>query len=202
MKDQQPQTRIQAKNRALIMAAGLDVFSQYGLRGSTLDQIATAAKLSKPNVLYYFSSKDAIYTAILERLLETWLDPLRELNATGEPIDEILGYVSRKLTLSREFPRESRMFANEILQGAPHIADELSGDLRRLVEEKSQVIQGWIDLGRIRPIDPKHLFFSIWSQTQHYADFETQVSAVLGKEDYFGEASDHVETMFRRILTP
>ena len=49
-------TRIQEKNIAAILEAALEVFSQHGFRGATLDQIAKAASLSKPNLLYYFSS--------------------------------------------------------------------------------------------------------------------------------------------------
>ena len=202
MTEPAPLTRIQQKNRTTILAAGLDVFSKFGFRGSTLDQIAITASLSKPNLLYYFPSKDAIYTALLERLLETWLDPLRALDANGDPVAEILSYAQRKLRMSREYPRESRMFANEILQGAPHIADDLSGDLRVLVDEKAGVIQAWVDAGKLQTLNPHHLIFSIWSQTQHYADFETQISAVLGKDDFFAEAEQHVDTMFRRMLTP
>ena len=43
----------------------------------------------------------------------------------GDPVAEILNYVRRKLEMSRDFPRESRLFANEMLQGAPHAIDVL-----------------------------------------------------------------------------
>lgn len=197
-----PPTRIQKRNRAAILSAGLDVFSKFGFRGSTLDQIAETAGLSKPNLLYYFPSKEAIHTTLLERLLDTWLDPLIAMDPTGDPVDEILSYAQRKLVMSRDFPRESRLFANEILQGAPHIADHLSGDLKQLVDEKATVIQGWIDAGRIKPVNPHHLIFSIWSLTQHYADFDVQVRAVLGDTDPFEGAAAHIDTIFRRTLTP
>ncbi|SFR52251.1 transcriptional regulator, TetR family [Yoonia tamlensis] len=197
-----PKTRIQQRNRAAIMSAGLEIFSQYGLRGSTLDRIAETAGLSKPNLLYYFPSKDAIYTALLEKLLETWLDPLVKMDAEGDPIREILGYVRRKLTMSRDFPRESRLFANEILQGAPHIEEHLSVDLRALVAEKAVVIKKWEAAGKIAPVDPYHLIFSIWSTTQHYADFDVQVRAVLGGDDPFDDAMNYLDTLFRRMLTP
>lgn len=197
-----PQTRIQARNRAAILAAGLDVFSKFGFRGATLDQIAEAASLSKPNLLYYFPSKDAIYTALLERLLETWLDPLKEMQSDGEPVEEILGYVRRKLDMSRDYPRESRLFANEIVQGAPHIASHLSGDLKELVDEKAAIIRGWIDAGDLADVDPHHLIFSIWSLTQHYADFDVQVRAVLGHDNPYPGAAMHLDRLFRRLLTP
>ena len=197
-----PLTRIQKRNQAAILSAGLDIFSQFGFRGSTLDQIAEAAGLSKPNLLYYFPSKEAIHTTLLERLLDTWLDPLKALNPTGEPIAEILDYVHRKLELSRNFPRESRLFANEILQGAPHIASHLTGELRTLVDEKAAILRSWQEAGRIAPVDPHHLIFSIWSLTQHYADFDVQVRAVLGDTDPFEGAAVHLDLIFRRMLMP
>ncbi|MBO6777807.1 MAG: TetR family transcriptional regulator C-terminal domain-containing protein [Marinibacterium sp.] len=195
-------TRIQVKNRAAILEAALEIFSTHGFRGSTVDQIAQAAGLSKPNLLYYFSSKEAIYTALLEQLLDTWLDPLRALAHDGDPLEEILAYVRRKLQMSRAYPRESRLFANEIVQGAPRIHDALSGELKTLVDAKSNVISSWIDDGRLAPVHPQHLIFSIWSMTQHYADFDVQVRAVLGDEDPFDGAPEFVETLFRRLLTP
>ena len=197
-----PKTRIQQRNHAAILSAGLDVFSRYGFRGSTLDQIAEAAGLSKPNLLYYFPSKEAIHTALLEQLLDTWLDPLKALDPKGEPIAEIMAYMRRKLALSRDFPRESRLFANEILQGAPHIGDHLRGELRDLVDEKANALQHWQSEGQIAPVDPHHLIFSIWAQTQHYADFDVQVRAVLGDTDPLTGAAAHLDTVFRRILTP
>ncbi|MDX8346390.1 TetR family transcriptional regulator C-terminal domain-containing protein [Cognatiyoonia sp. IB215446] len=195
-------TRIQQRNRSAILDAGLEVFSQYGFRGSTLDQIAEAAGLSKPNLLYYFPSKEAVHTALLERLLENWLAPLQALDPTGDPIQEILGYAQRKLALSRDYPRESRLFANEILQGAPRIHNILRGDLKTMVDDKAAIISGWAEEGQIADIDPHHLIFSIWAFTQHYADFDVQVRAVLGDKPPYDGAAVFLETLYEKLLTP
>lgn len=198
-----PRTRIQQKNSETIIDAALDVFSASGFRGATLDQIAEVAGLSKPNLLYYFPSKEAIHLALLNQLLDTWLDPLRAMDPNGEPLAEIMGYVRKKLEISRNFPRESRLFANEILQGAPHMRDAIEGDLKTLVDEKTVVLQGWMDAGKIAPLPPVHLVFSIWALTQHYADFDVQVRAVLGPDhDPFAEAEAFLEILFRRLLSP
>ena len=200
----QPQkkpSRIQLRNRRLILDAALDVFSQHGFRGATLDQIATAAGLSKPNVLYYFDGKEDIHQTLLTQLLATWLDPMRAMNPDGDAKAEILAYMRRKLAMSRDYPRESRLFANEILQGAPRILDNLNGELRDLVDEKSAVIQGWMDAGQIAQVDPRHLIFSIWSLTQHYADFDVQVRAVLGGQDPMPGAQKFLDVLFERLLT-
>ena len=199
---QKTESRIQKKNQAAILAAGLEVFSQYGFRGSTLDQIAQAAGLSKPNVLYYFSSKDAIYVALLSRLLGDWMKPVYAINPAGDPVEEILQYAKIKLDMSRRYPAESRLFANEIIQGAPRIIDVLSGELHDTMQSLAKVVEGWVNQGRIRPVHPYHLFFSIWSMTQHYADFDKQIRAVMGGEDPFIGAKAHLEDMIRRLLTP
>jgi TetR/AcrR family transcriptional regulator len=196
-------TKIQARNHAAILDAALDIFSRSGYRGATLDQIAEAAGLSKPNLLYYFPSKDLVYTSVLNHLLQTWLDPLRSLDPAGDPVAEILGYVRRKVELSRDHPRESRLFANEMLQGAPHMKQILQTDLRALVEQKAAVLQTWMDQGRIARVNPVHLVFSIWALTQHYSDFDVQVRAVLGPgHDPFAEAGDFLATLYARLLTP
>jgi TetR/AcrR family transcriptional regulator len=198
------QTRIQKEKTEQILNAALNVFSTYGFRGSTIDQIATEAGLSKPNILYYFDGKDAIHNVLLSRLLTTWLEPLEHMQDSDDPIGEICAYVTRKLEMARDFPRESRLFANEILQGAPHIIDDLTGPLRNLTQQKADLIQSWITAGKIAPVDPHHLIFSIWATTQHYADFDVQVNAVLSPhtEDRFEYAAQHLNTMFRKTLEP
>ncbi len=204
MGKQRPRTRIQEKNRATILDAALEVFSQHGFRGTTLDQIASAAGLSKPNVLYYFPSKEAIHRELLSGLMDTWLKPLQALEEADDPVDALLGYVERKLEMSRDMPRESRLFAGEVLQGAPRFGAFVAGQLKTLVDEKAALIQSWIDAGRIAPVDPYHLLFSIWATTQHYADFDTQVRALLAPEGnaHFDGARTFLLGMYGKLLRP
>jgi TetR/AcrR family transcriptional regulator len=197
-------TRIQREKTEAILAAALDVFSTHGFRGATLDQIADAAGLSKPNLLYWFASKEEVHRMLLTRLLDTWLEPLQHIDADGDPVAEIVGYVRRKLEMARDYPRESRLFAGEILQGAPHVGDMLGGELRALVDAKAAVIAAWARAGRIAPVDPRHLIFSIWAATQHYADFDAQVRAVLATDDRarFDDAADFLTGLYARALAP
>ena len=207
-KNSRTKTRIQKENETRILTAALDVFSENGFRGATLDRIASTASMSKPNLLYYFKSKEEIHVALLTGLLDVWLAPLREINPQGEPADEIGSYIRRKLESSRQFPRESRLFANEMLAGAPHIGAFLQDELKQLVDEKAAIFQNWIDNQRLAPCDPRHLLFAIWSTTQHYADFSVQVRHVLGLQpgdvSYYDEAARMLETLFlgQLMLSP
>ena len=196
-------TRIQQKNRDLILQAALEAFSTNGFRGATIDQIARAARMSKPNVLYYFGSKDEIHKALLTALLDMWLAPMQQIDAEGDPLPEVLRYVQAKLQMSRDFPRESKLFAYEILQGAPHLTEVLGGGLRQIVDRTVEVLEGWMRDGRLASVEPRHLIFSIWAMTQHYADFEIQVRAVLGPgRDPYKEGSVFLDDLYRKLLAP
>jgi TetR/AcrR family transcriptional regulator len=199
-----PRTRIQKRNMAAILEAALEVFSTHGFKGATLDEIARTAHLSKPNLLYYFASKDAIHRSLITQLLDMWLAPLESLDPIGDPVEEIVAYTLRKLEMARDYPRESRLFANEIVQGAPRILDQIEGPLKNLVDEKSDLIREWIAAGRLADIDPYHLIFSIWATTQHYADFDVQVRGILGSDgpDHFDDAATFLAHLYRRALTP
>jgi TetR/AcrR family transcriptional regulator len=198
-------TRIQAANEEKILDAALEVFSTWGYRGATVDQIAALAGMTKPNLLYYFRRKEDIYLAVLERTHEMWLEPLEHLDPAGDPATEIAAYVDRKLEMSRDNPKASRLFAMEILQGAPVLGATLSGRLKTLVDEKAAVIHGWIAAGHLAPVDPHHLIFMIWATTQHYADFDAQIRAVLGQRtnarDHFETAKATMDRVFLRGIT-
>lgn len=196
-------SRIQLRNRKKIMTAALEVFSQHGYRGATLDQIAEAAGMSKPNLIYYFDGKEAIHVAVLNALMDEWLAPLAEMDPDGDPLQEILGYIRRKMEMSRKYPRESRLFANEILQGAPRMAPHLKSTLKPLFEEKCALIEGWAADGRLAQTDARQLVLSIWAITQHYADFEAQIRVLIPDESGgWADANAHVEQLFRKLLTP
>ena len=197
-------TRIQAQNEARILRAALDVFSVNSYRGATVDQIAAASGMSKANVLYYFNRKQDIYTAVLEQTLSVWLDPLDKLDPDGDPIEEIWKYTLQKLTLSKKDPLASRLFANEILAGAPIIRPFLETELKNLVTQKCVVIQRWIDAGQLVAVNPMHLLFLIWSCTQHYADFAPQTTALhaVSEDILFEEAENTLRLILTRGLAP
>jgi len=176
-----PRKRQQGDKRSAILSAALGLFSRFGLHGTTVDQVAARAKVSKSNLLYYFASKEELYVAVLRDLLHVWLEPLRGFSADQDPREAIASYIRNKLVLSRDRPDASRLFCLEMVQGAPLLRDELANELRELVERKSAVIRAWVTEGQLAPVEPHHLVFALWATTQHYADFAVQVQAVTGR---------------------
>lgn len=193
---QKKRSRIQIINQQKVLDAGTEIFARYGSRGATIDQIAEMAGMSKPNLLYYFKSKKEIYLGVLEQTLNKWLLCLMEWDVTGTPEETITNYIEKKFEFSRDHAAGSRVFANEIQEGAPILKTLLGEDLKRLVDEDTRVIKGWIKDKKIRPIEPVHLIFMIWAVTQHYADFSAQIETLTGKtladDDFYKQAKKTV----------
>lgn len=171
--------RIRQDNEAIILPAAERVFARFGFRGATMQQIADAAMLPKANLHYYFGNKQTLYLRVLEQILDDWLAPMDVITADADPKTALEAYARQKIALSFTRPEASRLFANEILQGAQAVLTLLQTTLRRLVEEKAAILDGWIAAGKLRPIDTTHFFFTVWSMTQSYADFDIQIAAII-----------------------
>ena len=200
--------RSRASIERRILEAAESVFAETGFNGATTAEIARRAGIPKANLHYYFNTKDELYQKVLTGVLNTWLHTADEITAEADPARALAHYITAKIELAREQPIPSRVFANEIIHGAPHLGPYLETSLRNWVDQKSKVIKGWIAAGKMREVDPRHLLFMIWASTQTYADFASQISAVLGKEqlsaqDYKGVAKQVTEIILRGCgLTP
>lgn len=171
-----------AQKRNILLNAALDVFSTYGFNGASLDEIAQLADMHKSNIFYYYENKEALYVEVLTTVLQKWLAPLQSLEVELEPAQALTNYLMLKIEVSRNQPKASKLFALEIIQGAPHILPILKGPLKKLFKRKAKVIQNWQEQGKIAAgIDPELLILNIWAITQNYADFSTQIEMVMGK---------------------
>lgn len=176
-----PGGRIRQANEAALLDAAEAVFAEKGYGGATTGEIAARAGMPKANLHYYFRTKDDIYKAVLDRILALWLAAFDPSAAGDDPVVVLEAYIRAKIRLSRERPQASRVFASELLRGAPAIRGFLTVSLRRWVERQAAVMERWIASGRMDPVDPVHLLFLIWAATQTYADFDPQIRAVTGK---------------------
>jgi TetR/AcrR family transcriptional regulator len=193
--------RIRQENRARILKAAEQVFAEKGFSGATTSAVAEKAGLPKANVHYYFRTKEALYREVIGNIVDLWLHALREFTEADDPAEVLTEYVRAKVMYSKKRPHASRIFANEIVHGAPVLKDYLATDLRNWVEEKSLVLRRWEEMGKMDSVDPHHLFFMLWASTQTYADFEVQISAVLGKRKLSDKDYEQaVETITHVVL--
>ncbi|WP_335685355.1 TetR/AcrR family transcriptional regulator [Sneathiella sp.] len=193
------QGRIRLANMERIMKAAEKVFAESGFRGATTSAIALEADLPKANIHYYFGTKEKLYRAVLDDIVDVWLSSFKGLGESDDPAATLSDYIRSKMELSKSRPEASRVFANELIRGAPRINTYLSTELKDWVDDKAALIDTWIDQGKMAPVDSKHLIFHIWALTQTWADFESQWSAILGREN--GLTDEDFEVATNNIIT-
>ncbi|MEP7729773.1 TetR/AcrR family transcriptional regulator [Marinomonas primoryensis] len=186
MADQRVRRTKQSMNREVlesrILRSAEIIFAAKGFSGASMERIAEISKISKQNLIYYFPNKDLLYKRVLKEILDIWIEKLSLLESDGAtPEDVIRGYVREKMQLSRLYPNGSKVFAHEVISGAPVLKDYLLSHLKPQFDRDVKLVKSWINKGLIDDIDPEHLFFTIWAATQTYADFSIQMEILLGK---------------------
>ena len=174
--------QIRTDNRAKIIAIAEMEFAEFGYKGASIMNIAKRANMPRANVHYYFKSKLELYKKVLTDILQLWNQAFNQITPEDDPADAIAAYIRAKVMYSKTNPLASKIFANEIIHGAPRINEYLNSDFRDWLRSKSAVMEHWIKQKKMDPVDPLFLIMLIWSATQHYADFSTQVNAVLDKK--------------------
>lgn len=172
------------KSTEVILQAAEKVFVERGYGGASMQAIADEAGLPKANIHYYFTSKEKLYSEVLTKIIASWNSVMDSVSVYDDPAKVLEQFIYTKVELAYRFPQASKLFAMEIIQGAPHLKDYIRMDMRNWVREKSKVFQTWMDQGKMKNVDPVHLIFLIWSSTQHYADFETQVLTIMNRAEY------------------
>lgn len=190
-------SRIREKNEELILKAAEVIFAQRGFGAATTQEIAQAAEIPKANLHYYFNTKEDLYARVLENILDTWLTAAEDFDENHDPAEALENYIRTKVELSRTCPDASKIFAKEIISGAPFLETHLRNEINPWINAKAKIIETWIKDGKMAQVDVRHLFFLIWSMTQTYADFSTQMSIVLGKEKLL---EDDFETAANLII--
>lgn len=191
---------IRDHNYQVILAAAEKEFAMYGYNGASIQMIADRAGLPKASIHYYFVSKEKLYLALLDNIIHLWNNYFDEIKAEDDPAEVLDRFIRKKVELSYSNPLSSRVFAMEIIQGAPHLRSYIRSEMRTWVRNKVTVMEEWIRRKRMKPIDPMHLIFLIWSSTQHYADFESQVLMIMNRAEYEREMVDEIANFLSDMI--
>ncbi|WP_137112468.1 TetR/AcrR family transcriptional regulator [Rhodobacter sp. SY28-1] len=195
-------TDIRRENERAILEAAEKVFAEAGFGGATMQLIADMAGLPKANLHYYFATKEDLYRRVVQQIFEIWLDAASSFDNAPGPVEGIGAYIDAKMDISRTHPHGSKVWASEVMHGAPVIQDYLETTLRDWTNGRIAVIQRWIDEGKMQPVNPRHLLYMLWATTQHYADFGHQIQTLNGgaalTEKQWKEAKASVKDMVLR----
>ena len=166
---------IRRRNIEKILQAAEKVFAEKGYGGTSMGDIAEQAELPRTNLHYYFSTKDELYLAVLQDLLDVWKQDALCFEMFDDPRVVLASYIRAKMNHSRSRPLGSKIWAEEMLHGAPLLGASLDESLVPWAQLKEAKIRRWVEDKRILPVEPTALLYMIWASTQHYADFGYQV---------------------------
>jgi len=193
---------IRQQNETLILQAAEKVFAEAGFGGATMQLIADMAGLPKANLHYYFATKEDLYRRVVQNIFEIWLHAADSMDKAPGPVEGIGAYIDAKMEISRRHPDGSKVWASEVMHGAPVIQDYLETTLRDWTTGRAELIRAWIKAGKMAPVDPEHLLYMLWATTQHYADFGHQIETLNGGKPLtnaqWQAAKDSVKSMILR----
>ncbi|MGA2492685.1 MAG: TetR family transcriptional regulator C-terminal domain-containing protein [Roseiarcus sp.] len=169
---------IREENERAILAAAEAEFAEQGFGGATMAAIAARAGVPKPNVYYYFPTKERLYRAVVERVLNEWLEAASSFDTSDDPAEALTSYIGAKMDLARAMPLGSKIWASEIMRGAPAIQDFLDTTLTQWVRSRERVVRRWIADGKLKPIEPRVLLYMIWATTQQYANAAHEIATL------------------------
>lgn len=189
---------IRLENERLILQAAEKIFAHQGFGGASMQQIADEAGLPKANLHYYFPTKLTLYRQVVQNIFQIWLDAASSFDGAKSPEEGIGAYIDAKMEISRRHPNGSKVWASEVMHGAPVVQDYLEDALQDWTDGRMEIIQRWIDEGALRAINPRHLLYMLWATTQHYADFGHQVETLNGgplTDAQWAEAKESVKNI-------
>ena len=169
---------IRRSNVEKILLGAEQVFAEKGFAGTAMADIAAHVQVPRSNLHYYFSTKTDLYSAVLLALLEVWKQDALCFETYDDPRLVLSSYIRAKMNHSRTRPHGSKVWANEMIHGAPTLGLALDASLYDWAKMKEAKIRQWVQDKRILPVEPSSLLYMIWASTQHYADFDHQVMII------------------------
>jgi AcrR family transcriptional regulator len=102
-------------NRENILKIARDIFSKYGFKKTTLDDIANAVRKGKSSLYYYFESKEDLFQAVIMKEVDILAHELEiVINRNTDPIDKLRDYILTKLATFRSLANFYHAIENDV----------------------------------------------------------------------------------------
>ena len=152
-----------ATTRDRVLDAALAGFGRRGYEATSLDELAGDLGVTKQTILYYFSSKDALLKAVIDRSADELADVLEAaLRRAGGGFDRVEAIVRSvfRLALRRV---ELLGLLKEVSRLGPPATGWLMGRLEPLIARATAFLAAEMDSGVFRRQDPRLLLLSTYS---------------------------------------
>jgi len=182
--------------KALILEAALKRFANHGYSGVSLSEIAEDVGIKKPSILHHFSSKEALYRALMT-------DAIGDNINGWEQVEKLL---RAAFTFFEQHPSFVCIARREALDPESLFSTELGTALKPLVDQGSAYLQTEMDLGRLKKYEPRQLLITGYGASLSYLSDASLVSAVIDGDPLSAKAlatrREHVIAILREAMDP
>lgn len=197
----------EARRRSILKAA-LKLYGKHGFNGTTMEEIAQAARLGTATAYYYFKSKEEIYVSLVIEALDIFIEALRKIEESKDaPIEKVRKIWDYYYEYYRKHPAYYRAILFLYRDGlreqlSPEVLERVkvkSGECFRIV---SNVIASCVKSGEYRIRDPRHACDVLWATFMgivHLAETRQNLGIdARGLEELHKEAFDWFELGWRK----
>ena len=193
--------------KALILKAALKRFADNGYAGVSLSEIAEDVGIKKPSVFHHFSSKEALYRAVILDEFADWVFLMTD--AIGNNLNgwaQVEKLLRAAFTFFEQHPSFVCIARREALDPESLFSTELGTALKPLVDQGSAYLQTEMDLGRLKKYEPRQLLITGYGASLSYLSDASLVSAVIDGDPLSTSAletrREHVIAILREAMDP
>ncbi|MFN0037199.1 MAG: TetR/AcrR family transcriptional regulator [Saprospiraceae bacterium] len=147
-----------------IFAAAHEVFTQKGMDGAKMQEIADRAGINKALLHYYYRSKEKLYETVARAIIGKAVPVIHELIESEQPLEEkIRHFIDVYIGLISSNPFIPLFIVSEINKHPDRFLETIFSDDRPRPEVFFQQVKAEAAAGRIRSVNPKHLIVNIIS---------------------------------------
>lgn len=106
-----------------VLDAAENLFAEKGYSATSLGEVADRVGIRSPSLYNHFRNKEALYQAVLERLLERFNAPLAEMLEQPVTRQRILNWLQQIISLHHRHPNLARLLQHAALSGGPHTTE-------------------------------------------------------------------------------
>lgn len=169
----EPRRRQPDVTRNAILQAALVEFASEGLAGARMDAIADAAGVNKALLYYYFTDKEALYGAVLDRFFEKLIHRIVTVcNQPGTAGERFLAYARTHFDSIAESPYYAHIFMSELMGasrgGSPHLDRIFQKYMQPIGALVFGLVQEGVNSREFRRVDPNQFLPSAIGAIVHY----------------------------------
>jgi TetR/AcrR family transcriptional regulator len=183
-----------------ILDAAEDLFAQKGYSATSLGDVADAVGIRSPSLYNHFKNKEALYEAVLERLLEAFSAPLAELDSGGPVTQErVFAWLQINVRQHHANPNLARLLAHAALSGGPHTNQMIDRLFRPMFQPASQIEGDKLSLIAEAGLQPWAVM-ALNNLVMSYVTMAPMYGDLLGQDPFSDEALEKQLTLITTLL--